>query len=731
MSADKFENLSRFAVNLNERAAQGKLDPVIGRDEEIRRVLQILSRRTKNNPILVGEPGVGKTAISEGIAQKIVDGDVPENLKSRKIYSLDLGALIAGAKYQGEFEERLKGVVKEVVDSEGEVILFIDEIHTLVGAGRSSGAMDASNILKPALARGELRTIGSTTLDEYQKYFEADKALERRFQMVMVDEPSPAASISIMRGLKERYENHHKVRIEDDALIAAVELSHRYITNRFLPDKAIDLVDEAASKLRLEMNSVPEPIAELDSRIRQLEIEREAVKREGVSLKTDKIKEELKSLTKERDELRKHWDEEKGILSELQAARQKVEDYKIEAHNAERAGDYGKVAEIRYGKMAEVQKKIDDLTARQAAIVDPIITEAVTPEDIAEVVAKWTGIPVKRMLESERTKLLRMESELHKRVVGQNTAIEAVADAVRRSRAGLQNEKRPIGSFLFMGTTGVGKTELAKALAEFLFNDENMMTRIDMSEYQERHSVSRLVGAPPGYVGYDEGGQLTEAVRRKPYSVVLLDEIEKAHPDVFNILLQVLDDGRLTDNKGRTVDFKNTILIMTSNVGADIIQSYMERLASDLILPDGAEPNENPLGESAETARQRILDECRNEVLEVLKRTVRPEFLNRIDEVIMFEPLSQTDIRDILRMQIADLREKLSENGVALEFTKEFEDYMSTKGYEPAYGARPIKRLMQKELVNLLAKAILDGHVHRDSVIKVSMRDGQIAFLDN
>ena len=728
MSVNKFENLSRFAVNLNERAAQGKLDPVIGRDEEIRRVLQILSRRTKNNPILVGEPGVGKTAISEGIAQKIVDGDVPENLKSRKIYSLDLGALIAGAKYQGEFEERLKGVVKEVVDSEGEVILFIDEIHTLVGAGRSSGAMDASNILKPALARGELRTIGSTTLDEYQKYFEADKALERRFQMVMVDEPSPAASISIMRGLKERYENHHKVRIEDDALIAAVELSHRYITNRFLPDKAIDLVDEAASKLRLEMNSVPEPIAELDSRIRQLEIEREAVKREGVSLKTDKIKEELKSLIKERDALRKRWDEEKGILSELQAARQKVEDYKIEAHNAERAGDYGKVAEIRYGKMAEVQKKIDDLTARQAAIVDPIITEAVTPEDIAEVVAKWTGIPVKRMLESERTKLLRMESELHKRVVGQNTAIEAVADAVRRSRAGLQNEKRPIGSFLFMGTTGVGKTELAKALAEFLFNDENMMTRIDMSEYQERHSVSRLVGAPPGYVGYDEGGQLTEAVRRKPYSVVLLDEIEKAHPDVFNILLQVLDDGRLTDNKGRTVDFKNTILIMTSNVGADIIQSYMERLASDLILPDGAEPNENPLGESAEPTRQRILDECRNEVLEVLKRTVRPEFLNRIDEVIMFEPLSQTDIRDILRMQITDLQEKLSENGVALEFTKEFEDYMSTKGYEPAYGARPIKRLMQKELVNLLAKAILDGHVHRDSIIQVSVRDGQITI---
>ena len=716
MAENKYENLSRFAVNLNERAAQGKLDPVIGRDEEIRRVLQILSRRTKNNPILVGEPGVGKTAISEGIAQKIVDGDVPENLRSRKIYSLDLGALIAGAKYQGEFEERLKGVVKEVVDSEGEVILFIDEIHTLVGAGRTSGAMDASNILKPALARGELRTIGSTTLDEYQKYFETDKALERRFQMVIVDEPSPAASISIMRGLKERYENHHKVRIEDDALIAAVELSHRYITTRFLPDKAIDLVDEAASKLRLEMNSVPEPIAELDSRIRQLEIEKEAIRREGVSLKMDKIKTELRDLNKQRDALRKRWEEEKKILSELQAARQDMEDYKIEAHNAERAGDYGKVAEIRYAKMAETQKKIDDLTMKQASIKDPIITEAVTPEDIAEVVAKWTGIPVRRMLESEREKLLRMEAELHRRVVGQNAAIEAVSDAVRRSRAGLQNEKRPIGSFLFMGTTGVGKTELAKALAEFLFNDENMMTRIDMSEYQERHSVSRLVGAPPGYVGYDEGGQLTEAVRRKPYSVVLLDEIEKAHPDVFNILLQVLDDGRLTDNKGRTVDFKNTILIMTSNVGADIIQSYMERLpleGTSTVI-------------SSETT---MLDQCRNEVLDVLKRTVRPEFLNRIDEVIMFEPLSQADVREILRMQMRDLQEKLSENGVTLEFTQEFEDYMSTKGYEPAYGARPIKRLMQKELVNLLAKSILDGHVRRDSAIKVDIHDGQIIFI--
>ena len=725
MAENKFENLSRFAVNLNERAAQGKLDPVIGRDEEIRRVLQILSRRTKNNPILVGEPGVGKTAISEGIAQKIIDGDVPENLKSRKIYSLDLGALIAGAKYQGEFEERLKGVVKEVVDSDGEIILFIDEIHTLVGAGRTSGAMDASNILKPALARGELRTIGSTTLDEYQKYFETDKALERRFQMVMVDEPSPAASISIMRGLKERYENHHKVRIEDDALIAAVELSHRYITNRFLPDKAIDLVDEAASKLRLEMNSVPEPIAELDSRIRQLEIEREAIKREGVSLKMDKIKEELKELGEKRDALRSRWNEEKDILSGLQQARQKMEDYKIEAHNAERAGDYGRVAEIRYGKMAEAQKKIDELNARQAAIKDPIITEAVTPEDIAEVVAKWTGIPVKRMLESEREKLLRMEAELHKRVVGQEQAIGAVADAVRRSRAGLQNEKRPIGSFLFMGTTGVGKTELAKALAEFLFNDENMMTRIDMSEYQERHSVSRLVGAPPGYVGYDEGGQLTEAVRRKPYSVILLDEIEKAHPDVFNILLQVLDDGRLTDNKGRTVDFKNTILIMTSNVGADIIQGYMERLP----LVGTAGP-ETPEGKAAIEKRMEMLSECRTQVLDVLKKTVRPEFLNRIDEVIMFEPLSQTDIRDILRMQMADLQHRLSENGVTVTFSKEFEDYMSTKGYEPAYGARPIKRLMQKELVNLLAKSILDGRVHRDSVILVDVSDGQIVVSD-
>lgn len=715
--------LPKFAVNLNEQAANGKLDPVIGRDEEIRRVLQILSRRTKNNPILVGEPGVGKTAISEGIAQKIVDGDVPENLKSKKVYSLDMGALIAGAKYQGEFEERLKGVVKEVVDSAGEIILFIDEIHTLVGAGRSSGAMDASNILKPALARGELRTIGSTTLDEYQKYFETDKALERRFQMVMVDEPSPAESIAILRGLKEKYENHHRVKIEDDALIAAVNLSHRYITNRFLPDKAIDLVDEAASKLRLEMNSVPEPIAELNSDIRQLEIEKEAIKREGTSLKSEKIEKELADKMAEKESLMKRWNDEKSILSGLQEARQKIEDYKIESQAAERAGDYGKVAELRYGKIAEVQKKIDELTRRQAEIKDPIVTEAVTPQDIAEVVAKWTGIPVQKMLESEKEKLLRIESELHKRVVGQDQAIQAVADAVRRSRAGLSNEKRPIGSFLFMGTTGVGKTELAKALAEFLFNDENMITRIDMSEYQERHTVSRLVGAPPGYVGYDEGGQLTEAVRRKPYSVILLDEIEKAHPDVFNVLLQVLDDGRLTDNKGRTVDFKNTILIMTSNVGSDIIQGYMDRLPS--VGRPGAEPAEEM---RAIATRRELLDECKNKVMDVLKTTVRPEFLNRIDEIIMFDPLTQNDIREILHIQMRQLQNRLADEGVTIEFNKAFEDHMVTTGYDPAYGARPIKRLMQRELVNQLAKAILSGTVHKDSVIEVDAVGGQIVL---
>ena len=707
--------LQRFAVNLNERAAAGKTDPVIGRDDEIRRVLQILSRRTKNNPILVGEPGVGKTAISEGIAQRIVNSQVPENLKSKTVYSLDMGALIAGAKYQGEFEERLKGVVKEVVDSAGEIILFIDEIHTLVGAGRTSGAMDASNILKPALARGELRTIGSTTLDEYQKYFETDKALERRFQMVMVDEPSPAESIAILRGLKERYENHHKVRIEDDALIAAVNLSHRYITSRFLPDKAIDLVDEAASKLRLEMNSVPEPIDDLNSAIRQKEIEREAITREGVNAKMEKLEAELKELQEKREVLMKRWNDEKDILGGLQTARQQIEDLRIQAQAAERAGDYGKVAEIRYGKMAAAQNTIDKLQAKADARKDPIITEAVTPEDIAEVVAKWTGIPVKRMLESEKEKLLRMESELHKRVVGQDEAIRAVSDAVRRNRAGLSNEKRPIGSFLFMGTTGVGKTELAKALAEFLFNDENMMTRIDMSEYQERHTVSRLVGAPPGYVGYDEGGQLTEAVRRKPYSVVLLDEIEKAHPDVFNVLLQVLDDGRLTDNKGRTVDFKNTILIMTSNAGADIVQSYMEKL-----------PEVNGVDMQALAVRRSMLDECSRRVLDVLRQTVRPEFLNRIDEIIMFDPLSKADIREILKMQEADIAGKLAENGVELEFTPAFEDYMVKNGYDPSYGARPVKRLMQKELVNLLAKSILEGSVKRDSRIIVDSAGGEV-----
>ena len=722
-SSGKLEFLSKFATNLNERAAAGKLDPVIGRDEEIRRVLQILSRRTKNNPILVGEPGVGKTAIAEGLAQKIVDGAVPENLKDKLVYSLDMGALIAGAKYQGEFEERLKGVVKDVVDSQGQIILFIDEIHTLVGAGRASGAMDASNILKPALARGELRTIGSTTLDEYQKYFEADKALERRFQMVMVDEPTPAESIAILRGLKERYENHHRVRIEDDALIAAVNLSHRYITSRFLPDKAIDLVDEAASKLRLEMNSVPEPIDELNSQIRQLEIEKEAIKREGVSLKLENIESQLKELGEKKAVLMKKWEEEKGILSGIQTARQQLEEYKIQAQAAERSGDYGKVAELRYGRMAEAQKKITDLETRQAAIKDPIITEAVTPEDIADVVSRWTGIPVNRMLESEKEKLLRMEDELHKRVVGQDQAIHAVADAVRRSRAGLSNEKRPIGSFLFMGTTGVGKTELAKALAEFLFNDENMITRIDMSEYQERHTVSRLIGAPPGYVGYDEGGQLTEAVRRKPYSVVLLDEIEKAHPDVFNILLQVLDDGRLTDNKGRTVDFKNTIIIMTSNVGSDIIQNYMDR------LPEVGAKGMDPSAEaSAMTKRSEMLEECKGKILDVLKQTIRPEFLNRIDEIIMFEPLTRNDIRDILHIQMAALKHKLSEDGVEISFTDAFEDYMTDKGFDPAFGARPIKRVMQRELVNKLAKAILDGTVHKDSVVEADVADGEIVL---
>ena len=677
MENKQYEFLSKYANDLTEAASKGKLDPVIGRDDEIRRVLQILSRRTKNNPILVGEPGVGKTAIAEGLAGKIVDGQVPENLKQKRLFSLDMGSLIAGAKYQGEFEERLKGVVKEVVESEGDIILFIDEIHTLVGAGRSSGAMDASNILKPALARGELRTIGSTTLDEYQKYFEQDKALERRFQKVMIDEPSPAESIAILRGLKEKYENHHKVRIEDDALIAAVNLSHRYISNRFLPDKAIDLVDEAASKLRLEMNSVPEPIDILNSKIRELEIEKEAVKREGTSLKSEKIDSELATAQAERAELMKRWDAEKSTLKELQDARQAIEADENEARIAERQGNYGKVAELRYGKIAAARQRIAELEEKQAAVKNPIMSEAVTPEDIAEVVARWTGIPVNRMLESEKEKLLRMESELHKRVIGQDKAISAVSDAVRRSRAGLSNENRPIGSFLFLGSTGVGKTELAKALAEFLFNDESMMTRIDMSEYQEAHTVSRLIGAPPGYVGYDEGGQLTEAVRRKPYSVILLDEIEKAHTDVFNTLLQVLDDGRLTDNKGRTVNFKNTILIMTSNLKEDELRLRM-----------------------------------------------RPEFLNRIDEIVVFDQLTPENIREIVRLQMALLKKRLEADNVVLEYTTAFEDAMVRDGYDPAFGARPVKRLIQRELVNKLAREILEGRVHKNSAIVVDYSDG-------
>lgn len=708
MNNNQSSALQNYAVNLVALAGEGKLDPVIGRDEEIRRVLQILSRRTKNNPILVGEAGVGKTAIAEGIAQRIVHGDVPENLKSKQVYSLDMGALIAGAKYQGEFEERLKGVVKEVIDSQGEVILYIDEIHTLVGAGKSSGAMDAANILKPALARGELRTIGSTTLDEYQKYFEQDKALERRFQMVMVDEPTPAESISILRGLKERYENHHKVRIEDDAIIAAVDLSHRYITNRFLPDKAIDLIDEAASKLRLEMNSVPEKIDELNRRIKQLEIEREAVKRDGKSPKLNEIVAQLDTLRDEQKVYDRQWKEEKALLDDIQNKRQEMENLKIRADEAERAGDYAKVAEIRYGKIGTLQSEIAQLTAKKKENPNPLINEEVTPEDIAEVVSKWTGIPVKRMLQSEKEKLLHLESELHKRVIGQNEAIKAVSDAVRRSRAGLQNEKRPLGSFLFLGTTGVGKTELAKALAEFLFNDENLMTRIDMSEYQESFAVTRLVGAPPGYVGYDEGGQLTEAVRRKPYSVVLFDEIEKAHPDVFNVLLQVLDDGRLTDGKGRTVNFKNTILIMTSNVGSDIIQDYMLKL------------NENN--------REQTLAGAKNAVLEVLKRSVRPEFLNRIDEVIMFEPLTQKDIRGILMLQIRQIEKILEEQGITLSFSDKALEYLGSKGYDIAYGARPIKRLLQKELVNELATKLISGEISRNSSIEIDYKDEKLVF---
>ncbi len=711
--SQEFDALGKYAINLNEQARAGKLDPVIGRDEEIRRVLQILSRRTKNNPILVGEPGVGKTAIAEGIARRIIDGDVPENLKSKVIYSLDMGALIAGAKYQGEFEERLKAVVKEVVASEGEILLFIDEIHTLVGAGKSSGAMDAANILKPALARGELRTIGATTLDEYQKYFEQDKALERRFQKVMVDEPSQEDAISILRGLKERYENHHQVRIKDEAIIAAVELSTRYITSRFLPDKAIDLIDEAASRLRLEMNSVPDEIDSLDRKIRQLEIEREAIRRE-------KDKERIESLTKEIDdlkakdsEMRAKWQGQRDLLKKIQANKDRIEHLKVEAQQAERQGDYGKVAEIRYGKIQEAEKEIAAFQEefKMASANGSMIKEEVDAQDVAEVVSRWTGIPVTRMLASEREKLLHMEEELHKRVVGQDQAIAAISDAVRRSRAGLNDPRKPIGSFIFLGTTGVGKTELAKALAEFLFNDDQMMTRIDMSEYQERHSVSRLVGAPPGYVGYDEGGQLTEAVRRKPYSVVLLDEIEKAHPDVFNILLQVLDDGRLTDNKGRTVDFRNTIIIMTSNMGSQVIQENFADFDGKKIPAE-------------------VLERTRREVIDLMKQQLKPEFLNRIDEIVMFEPLTRHDIERIVDLQLGSVRKMLAENNIRLEYTDKAREWIATAGYDPLYGARPVKRTIQRYVVNDLSKRILAGEVDRSKPISIDADANGLTFAN-
>ena len=714
-SSQEFDALGKYAINLNEQARSGKLDPVIGRDEEIRRVLQILSRRTKNNPILVGEAGVGKTAIAEGIAHRIVDGDVPENLKSKVIYSLDMGALIAGAKYQGEFEERLKAVVQEVVSSEGEILLFIDEIHTLVGAGKSSGAMDAANILKPALARGELRTIGATTLDEYQKYLEQDKALERRFQKVMVDEPSREDAISILRGLKERYENHHQVRIKDEAIVAAVELSTRYITSRFLPDKAIDLVDEAASRLRLEMNSMPEEIDTLDRRVRQLEIEREAIRRENDKERVETLTHEIDELKAKDSELRAKWQSQRDLLKKIQSNKDEIERLKIEAQQAERQGDYGRVAEIRYGRIQEAQKRIATLQEEfrlASAGGDAMIKEEVDAEDIAEVVSRWTGIPVQRMLASEREKLLHMEEELHKRVVGQDQAIAAISDAVRRSRAGLNDPRKPIGSFIFLGTTGVGKTELAKALAEFLFNDDSMMTRIDMSEYQERHGVSRLVGAPPGYVGYDEGGQLTEAVRRKPYSVVLLDEIEKAHPDVFNILLQVLDDGRLTDNKGRTVDFRNTIIIMTSNMGSQIIQENFASAFHGDKLPE------------------EVIEKTRREVIELLKQQLKPEFLNRIDEIVMFEPLTHADIERIVDIQLGIVRHMLEENGIKLEYTAAARKWVATAGYDPLYGARPVKRTIQRYIVNDLSKRILAGEVHRDKPIRIDADDKGLTFAN-
>ena len=705
---DTYNALSRFAINLNEMARSGKLDPVIGRDDEIRRVLQILSRRTKNNPILIGEPGVGKTAIAEGIAHRIVNGDVPENLKTKQLFSLDMGALVAGAKYKGEFEERLKSVVKEVIAAEGEIILFIDEIHTLVGAGKSEGAMDAANILKPALARGELRAIGATTFNEYQKYFEKDKALERRFQSVVVDEPLPMDAISILRGLKERYENHHKVRIKDEAIIAAVELSNRYITNRFLPDKAIDLIDEAAAKLRLEMNSVPEDIDEIERRIKQLEIEREAIKREGDKQKLDELSREIADLNEERVKLRAKWQNEKNIIDKIQHNKQEIENLRFEAEDAERRGDYGKVAEIRYGRIKEAEAEIERFKKELMSVQSDyaLIKEEVDAEDIAEVVSRWTGVPVSRMLQSEREKLLHLEDELHKRVVGQNEAIAAVSDAVRRSRAGLQDAKRPIGSFIFLGTTGVGKTELAKALAEFLFNDENLMTRIDMSEYQERHSVSRLVGAPPGYVGYDEGGQLTESVRHKPYSVVLLDEIEKAHPDVFNILLQVLDDGRLTDNKGRTVDFRNTIIIMTSNIGSHIIQESFSAI----------EKNNS----------EEVFERTKQQVFELLKQSIRPEFVNRIDEIIMFTPLNKQEISDIVNIQFNRIKEMLQQNDINIAITDSAIEWISSAGFDPVYGARPIKRLMQKFILNELSKQILAGTVDKEKTITVDYVGGDV-----
>lgn len=712
-SEDTYQALEKYARNLVEEARNGKLDPVIGRDEEIRRVLQILSRRTKNNPILIGEPGTGKTAIVEGLAERIVRGDVPENLKNKKLYSLDMGALVAGAKYKGEFEERLKSVINEVTQAQGDIILFIDEIHTLVGAGKGEGAMDAANILKPALARGELRSIGATTLEEYQKYFEKDKALERRFQTVMVDEPTPEDAISILRGLKERYENHHKVRIQDDAIIAAVQLSHRYISDRFLPDKAIDLMDEAAAKLRMERDSQPEELDEITRRLRQLEIEREAIKRENDTQKLEQLNKEISELSEKEKDLRAKWEGEKEVLSRIQQDKQQIEQLKFEAERAEREGDYGRVAEIRYGKLKQLA---DDITAQQEQLrnrqgAEAMVKEEVTADDIADVVARWTGIPVTRMLQSEREKLLHLEEELHKRVVGQDEAIEAVADAVRRSRAGLQDPKRPIGSFIFLGTTGVGKTELAKALADYLFNDENMMTRIDMSEYQEKFSVSRLVGAPPGYVGYEEGGQLTEAVRRKPYSVVLFDEIEKAHPDVFNILLQVLDDGRLTDNKGRTVNFKNTIIIMTSNMGSQMIQQKLEAIA-----------NKNT------EERARIIDETKSQVLDMLKKTIRPEFLNRIDDIIMFQPLTQPQIEQIVRIQIGGIQRLLKEQDVVLDVSDAAVKLVAQAGFDPEFGARPVKRALQRMLLNDLSKALLAGMVDKMKPIHVDAAGDRLTF---